>query len=131
MISYYLDNTTVPGRPRLVRRMNNGDPLVFNNTLGNVVAFDVEGLTFTYDINDSATNPSGVKFNAADIAGTGACPSTPCSSNQIRKVSVVMTGRSSTVEQSSQQFFRNSLFTEVSLRSLAYVDRYTSPPPGS
>lgn len=131
MISYYLDNTTVPGRPRLIRRMNNGNPTTFNNNLGNVVAFDVEGLQFTYDINDAATNPSGVKFNAFDIAGTGACSPNPCNSNQIRKVSAIMTGRSTVISQSSQQYFRNSLFTEVSLRSLAFVDRYTAPAPGS
>ena len=124
MISYYLDATMTPLRPRLVRRMNNGDPLVFNNTLGNVVAFDVEGLLISYDINDSATNPSGVKFNASDIAGTGACAPNPCNMNQIRKVSVVLAGRSSIPSKVSGQFFRNSLATEISLRSLAFVDRY-------
>ena len=128
MISYYLDATTTPLRPRLVRRMNNGDPLVFNNALGNVVAFDVEGLLVSYDINDSATNPSGVKFNAADIAGTGACAPNPCNMNQIRKASVTLAGRSPIVSKVSGLFFRNSLATEISLRSLAFVDRYTSPP---
>ena len=124
MISYYLDTTTTPARPRLVRRMNNGNPLVFDNTLGSVVAFDVEGLTISYDINDGVLNPSGVRFNAADIAGTGACAPNPCNMNQIRKVSVVLTGRSQAVSQTSGQFFRNSLAAEVSLRSLAFVDRY-------
>ena len=128
MISYYIDVTTVPARPRLVRRMNNGNPLTFDNTLGNVVAFDVEGLTISYDINDSATNPSGVRFTASDIAGTGACNPNPCNMNQIRKVNAIVTGRSPVVSQTSGQFFRNSLATEVALRSLAFVDRYTSPP---
>ena len=126
MISYYLDTTTVPTRPRLVRRMNNGDPLVFNNTLGNVVAFDVEGLTLSYDINNSATNPSEVRFNAADLAGTGSCNPNPCNTNQIRKVDVVLTGRSRVVSQTTGKFFRNSLAAEISLRSLAFVNRYTS-----
>jgi type II secretory pathway pseudopilin PulG len=124
MISYYLDATSAPTRPRLVRRMNNGDPLVFNNLLGNVVAFDVEGLLISYDINDGATNPSGVRFTAADIAGTGACNPNPCNMNQIRKVNIVITGRSPVVSRTTGQFFRNSLATEVSLRSLAFVDRY-------
>jgi type II secretory pathway pseudopilin PulG len=124
MISYYLDATTVPTRPRLVRRMNNGNPLVFDNTLGNVVAFDVEGMLITYDINDGATNPSGVRFNAADLAGTGSCSPNPCNMNQIRKVNATVTGRSPIVSQTSGQFFRNSLSTEVALRSLAFVDRY-------
>ena len=124
MISYYIDAITTPARPRLVRRMNNGDPLVFNNALGNVVAFDIEGLLISYDINDAATNPSGVAFNAADLAGTGACAPNPCNMNQIRKASITLTGRSSIRSKVSGQFFRNALATEISLRSLAFVDRY-------
>ena len=45
MISYYLDNTTTPGSPRLVRRINNGHPTTFNNNLGTAVAIDIENLT--------------------------------------------------------------------------------------
>jgi hypothetical protein len=126
MISYYLDTTTVPTRPRLVRRMNNGDPLVFNNTLGNVVAFDVEGLTISYDINNSTTNPSEVRFVAADLTNAGACNPNPCNMNQIRKVDVALTGRSRIVSQTTGKFFRNSLTAEIGLRSLAFVNRYTS-----
>ena len=128
MITYYLDvPAATPTHPRLIRRMNNGDPLTFNNALGNVVAFDVESLQISYDLNDGATNPSYVKMVAADTAaaGTGACTPNPCSVNQIRKVNVVLMGRSTdTLQGLTGRFLRNSLASQISLRSLAFVDRY-------
>jgi prepilin-type N-terminal cleavage/methylation domain-containing protein len=127
MITYYLDITTTPGRPRLVRRMNNGDPTSFNNTtLGSAVGFDVENLFITYDLNDGSTNPSAVRMNAADLAGTGACAPNACSPNQIRKVNITLTGRSAQQYQPLKRHFRNTLTSQVSLRALAFVDEYTS-----
>jgi hypothetical protein len=124
MISFYLDATTDPTRPRLVRRMNNGDPITFNNALGNVVAFDIENLQITYDLADGVTNPTNVKMTPADIiGGTVDCPD-PCSPNQIRKVNIVISGRSRSTLKNTKQYFRNQLTTQVSLRSLAFVDRY-------
>lgn len=129
MITYYLDVTTTPGRPRLVRRMNNGHPTNFNNTtLGSAVGFDVENLQISYDLNDGATNPSDVKMNAADLAGTGACAPNSCSPNQIRKVNITLTGRSAQKFQPLKRYFRNTLTSQVSLRALAFVDEYTSAP---
>lgn len=125
MISYYLDAVTTPGRPRLVRRMNNGDAMTFNNNLGNVVAFDVDNLVITYDIADGVTNPTNVRMTASDLAGTGACAPSPCSMNQIRKVNIQLAGRSRLpLPGSTAQFLHNSLVTQVSLRSLSFVDRY-------
>jgi hypothetical protein len=125
MISYYLDIVTTPGHPRLIRRMNNGDPLTFDNTLGSVVAFDVENLQISYDLNNGSTNPAAVRMNAADQAGTGACAPNPCQVTQIRKVNLILTGRSSaTLQGLTGQLLRNSLASQVSLRSLAFVDRY-------
>jgi hypothetical protein len=128
MITYYLDITTTPGRPRLVRRMNNGHPTNFNNTLGSAVGFDVENLQISYDLNDGATNPSDVKMNDADLAGTGACSPNACSPNQIRKVNITLTGRSTTKFPPLNRYFRNTLTSQVSLRALAFVDEYTSAP---
>jgi prepilin-type N-terminal cleavage/methylation domain-containing protein len=126
LISYYLDATTDPARPRLVRRVNNGSATTYNNTLGTAVAFDVENLQIDYDLVDGVTNPAGVKMNAADLAGTvgGACAPNPCSPNQIRKINVTITGRSRTSLRQTRQFFRNSLTTQVSLRSMSFIDRY-------
>jgi prepilin-type N-terminal cleavage/methylation domain-containing protein len=126
MVSFYLDVTTDPRRPRLVRRMNNGDPLAFNNNLGTAVAFDIENLQITYDLSDGTTNPTNVDMDGIDVgeAGTGTCAPDPCSPNQIRKVNVQLSGRSRAAMRGTNQYFRNQLLTQVSLRSLAFVDRY-------
>ena len=44
MITYYLDATIDARHPRLGRRINNGHPTTFNNTLGTAVAMDVENM---------------------------------------------------------------------------------------
>ena len=104
--------------------MNNGSATTFDNTLGTAVAFDVENLQITYDLADGVTNPANVRMVAADIAGTGRCAPNPCDRNNIRKVNIVMAGRSRVAAKSTRQFIRNRLQTQVSLRSLAFVDRY-------
>jgi len=124
MNTYYIDAATNPLRPRLVRRLNNGDPIVFDNTLGTAVAFDIENMQITYDIADGVTNPANVRMDDADLDGTGACAPRACSPNQIRKVNLLLSGRSQRPMRISQQFFHNTLVTQVSLRSLAFVDRY-------
>jgi prepilin-type N-terminal cleavage/methylation domain-containing protein len=131
LISYYLDNVTTPTRPRLVRRINNGGvcpacSTTYNNTNGTAVAFDVENLQISYDLVDGVGNPSGVKMTAADLNGTtgGACLPAKCSPNQIRKINVTITGRSRTSMRQTRQFFRNTLTTQVSLRSMSFMDRY-------
>ncbi len=128
MISYYLDVATDPARPRLIRRMNNStDPAKWNdfdNSAGTVVAFDIEQLQITYDLVDGVTNPANVRMNDADLDGTGRCAPDPCFANQIRKVNILLAGRSRLPRRGTNQFYRNRLITQVSLRSLAFVDRY-------
>lgn len=124
MISYYLDAVTDPQRPRLVRRINNGHETSFDNELGTAVAFDIENLQFTYDLADGVTNPSNIRMVAADLTGTGGCAPNECSPNQIRKLNLFIAARSSSPLSATRQFFRNALVTQVSLRSLAFVDRY-------
>jgi prepilin-type N-terminal cleavage/methylation domain-containing protein len=124
MISYYIDIVTDPLHPRLARRINNGHPTNFDNTLGTAVAFDIENLQITYDLADGVGNPSNVRMAAADLNGGGACAPDPCSPNQIRKVNVMLAGRSRIPMRGTNQFFRNTLVTQISLRSLAFVDRY-------
>ena len=124
MVTYYIDSKTDPARPRLVRRVNNGHETTYNNNLGTALAFDVENLQISYDLVDGVNNPSNVKFSAADIAGTGACSPDPCSPNQIRKINVTLSGRSRIAMRQTKQFLRNTLATQVSLRSMSFVDRY-------
>jgi type II secretory pathway pseudopilin PulG len=115
MVSYYLDALTDPTTPRLVRRLNSGQ--------GMTVAFAVENLQISYDLADGVTNPTNVRMTAADLDGSGRCAPSPCSQNQIRKLNVVLTGRSAR-RAPTGQFLHNTLASQVSLRSLAFVDRY-------
>jgi prepilin-type N-terminal cleavage/methylation domain-containing protein len=124
MISYYIDAVTDPLRPRLVRRMNNGSWNDFDNSGGTAVAFDIEGLQITYDLADGLNNPSNVRMTDADLTASGPCAPSACYSNQIRKINIVLSGRSRLPRRGTQQYFRNRLVTQVSLRSLAFVDRY-------
>ena len=121
MITYYVDNTTTPGRPRLVRRMNNGDPMTFDNKLGSTVAFDITNLQVSYDLTDGATNLTNVRMDARDLDITGRCAPDPCAPNQIRKVNLALTG---TARRKPGDVFYNTLASQVSLRSMAFVDRY-------
>jgi prepilin-type N-terminal cleavage/methylation domain-containing protein len=124
MITYYLDITLDPTTPRLIRHMNWGDPLVAENRRGQTVAFAIENLQFTYDMLDGVTNPSNVRMVDADLTNAGACAPNPCSPLQIRKVNIFLAGRSAQRYSDTNRFFRTTLATQVSLRSLALVDRY-------
>lgn len=120
MITYFVNTTTTPNNPRLVRVVGGGQP--------NVVGFGVQALSVTYDIADQGANPTGLRMNAADLDGSGACAPDPCSENQIRKVNIVMAMRTEDARTSAGHYggrqTQNTLFTQVSLRSMAFVDRY-------
>ncbi len=122
MITYFIDIATDPTSPRLMRAIG-GAP-------ANAVGFEVEAFQITYDIADGVLNPTNVRMVAADLAGAGACndPGTPggesCSENQVRKTNIVLAMRSRTRNQQTNDFYHNTLFTQVALRSLAFVDRY-------
>jgi len=109
MISYYLDNTTAPPFVRLIRQVNMKTPAPVGETL--------ENLQFTYNFVDGVTNPTNQ-------------PAVPTgnSESQIRSVNVYLAARSGYQVHSGTQtqtlFARTNLQTQVSLRSLAYVNRY-------
>lgn len=126
MITYYIDATIDAKHPRLVRRINNGDPLLFDNTLGTAVALDIENLQFQYDISNGTNNPGGVEMSAADLGVAGACAPAACAATQIRKVNVLVTGKSSNAVNQNMRVFRNTLQSQVSLRGMAFVDEYRS-----
>jgi len=124
MISYYLDATHDRNHPRLVRRINNGHQTAFNNTLGTAVAIDVENLQFSYDISNGTTNPGGVEMTLTDMGVAGACSPLACGPTQVRKVNVAVTGRSRDSQNKAARVLRNTLQSQVSLRGMAFVDRY-------
>lgn len=124
LVTYFVD--TDGDVPRLMRAVGGTQP--------NAVAIGVESFRISYDIADQSNNPTSVRMVPADLAGTGACndPDTvqaePCSENQIRKVNVVLSMRAAQADRSRILKHGNNaqstLYTQVSLRSLAFVDRY-------
>jgi type II secretory pathway pseudopilin PulG len=105
LVSYYIDAVTDADWPRLVRQVDaGGQP---------AVALGTENLQFSFDLVDGLTNPANVKTPAVEN-----------SANQIRKVNIFLAGRSQDLDQTTQAFFRNAVATQVSLRSLSFMDRY-------
>ena len=107
MVSYYLDNWSSPPYVRLIRQVNFYSPVPVGETL--------ENLQFTYNFVDAITNPANQ-------------PSVPAgnSESQIRSVDVFLGARSTyRVHQGNDiGYARSNLMTQVSLRSMAYVNRY-------
>jgi type IV pilus assembly protein PilW len=107
MISYFLDTTTNPQRPQLMRQVNFRQPYAVGQVM--------EGLQVSYDVvNAVATAPAN---NARQIIA-------PDSPNQIRKVNLYLAARSETPYSLSKQYFRSNLVTQIGLRSLAFQNLY-------
>lgn len=126
MITYYVDATTDAGHPRLVRRVNNGHPTAFNNTLGTAVAHDMANLQFTYDISNGTNNPGNIEMTDSDTTTTSTCDQSPCAATQIRKINLQLTGRSRNAVNTKLRAFHNTLTSQVSLRGMAFVDEHRS-----
>jgi prepilin-type N-terminal cleavage/methylation domain-containing protein len=120
MVSYYVDSTTNPSHPQLVRQVNYPG---FPSVLAAVnppqpIADNIENLTFSYVVN-----LPGAAYPSAGNAPTTLPPDSP---NQIRAVNVSLAGRSEFPFKSgsSSQFFRNNLSTQVSIRSLSFQNQF-------
>jgi type II secretory pathway pseudopilin PulG len=109
MISYYLDNITDPAHVRLVRRVN-FDPTPLAQL---AVGETLENMQFTFNYVDGVTNPA----NQVGVP-------TGLSENQIRSVNVFLGARSNYYDQQRHRYTRVNLQTQVSLRSMAYRNRY-------
>jgi prepilin-type N-terminal cleavage/methylation domain-containing protein len=109
MVTYYLDAATNPTAPRLVRQRN------FD--AARPVAMVMDSLEITYDLVDGSDtiNPALVNVDRLPNGTTG---------SQIRKVNLYLAARSETVDGAQRRPFRTNLATQVSLRSLAFLDRY-------
>jgi prepilin-type N-terminal cleavage/methylation domain-containing protein len=105
MTTYYLDNVTDPLHVRLIRRVN-WNP-------GQPVGETIENLQFKYNFVDGVANPSGQ-------------PSIPTgqSESQIRSVDIILGARSTNAWGQNHTYLRSNFMTQVSLRSMAYVNRY-------
>ena len=126
MITYYVDNTTTVGTPRLTRVINHcpGSDLtpgcdLFPAFAPQALAGVVEDLDLTYDLVDSGVNSvtkqPTLPVTIATITYT---------SNMIKTVNVHVGVRSESISKPTQDYIRNHISTAVSVRSLASVDRY-------
>jgi len=114
MATYYVDAITAPATPRLVRQQNNSVP--------QALAGVVEDLDFTFDLVDGTYNP--VQIPALPWTKTDVNPNITYTGNQIRKVNVHMAVRSEQFSNLERDYLRHHLTTTVSIRNLAFVDRY-------
>ena len=106
MVSYYVDNVTDPNLPRLVRQVNGGARLA--------IALGVENLQIHLR--------PGRRRGESDQ-----CPDMPTAATaRIRSArSICSCRRARSIKtREPHQFLRNSMATEVGLRSMSFVDRY-------
>jgi hypothetical protein len=103
MVTYYLDNTSVPGHVQLIRRVN------FN--AGQTVGDTLENLQFTYNFND------GIATNQVTVP-------TGYSESQIRSVNIYIGARSDQPFTQTHRYLRTNFQTQVSLRSMSYFNSY-------
>lgn len=99
MNTYYLDVTDA-NQPRLMRQVGAGTPFH--------VAGIITALQFSYDLSDGTTT------NQRTVT-------TP---NQIRKVNLMARARSERPWRQSGQFYTNTLTTSITIRNLAYRNKY-------
>jgi prepilin-type N-terminal cleavage/methylation domain-containing protein len=107
MVTYFLDTTTNPQRPQLMRQVNFRAP----QAVGQVM----ENLQVAYDIVNAVATPTPT--NARNIIG-------PDSPSQIRKINLLLAARSENVFSKTGQYFRDNLYTQIGLRSLAFQNLY-------
>jgi type II secretory pathway pseudopilin PulG len=109
MYTYYVDAAT-GNPPRLMRKLNQFP--------GQALVGIVEDLELSYDIVDGLTNPTNIRDLPYTAAGV------TYSANLIRKANVHIGVRSEMMSKRQHDYLRNHVSTVVSLRNLAFVDRY-------
>ena len=102
LITYWVQAQSENDSYELMRQINFGT--------AQRVASGLEYLQFTYDMVDGVTNPTNVR--------------NPADPTQIRKINIFLAARSSDRFKNTNDFLRMSMSSQVSLRSLALVDRY-------
>jgi type II secretory pathway pseudopilin PulG len=107
MISYYLDNLADTTHVRLIRRVN------FNP--GSPVGETLENMQFAYNFVDGVNNP----VNQASVPANN-------TEAQIRSVNIYLGARSNSIIRQGNKtlYARDNLVSQVSLRSMAYVNNY-------
>jgi type II secretory pathway pseudopilin PulG len=113
MLTYYVDATKTANIPRLFRQQN--------NFAAQALAGVVEDLNMTYDLVDGINNPTRIASLPYTRPGP---PAVTYTATQIRKVNVHMGVRSEQFSNLTNDYLRHHLSTGVSVRNLAFTDRY-------
>jgi type II secretory pathway pseudopilin PulG len=111
MITYFLDATTDPKHPMLMRAVNFNTPQPVAETL--------ENLQFSYNFADGTTPAPVNQFTVPTLPAPGGD-----NENQIRSVNVYLGARSTTTAATTGKYIRSNLATQVALRSMAYFNTY-------
>ncbi len=125
MVSYYLDSTTNPSHPQLIRQVNYPNyPAAAPANPPQAIADNIEVLSFSYDITGS-TDPAGTYVVGAGNAPAPVSPDTP---TQIRAVNVFLAGRSERPYKATNTptFLRNNLSSQISVRSLSFTNQFNT-----
>ena len=109
MYTYYVHEDE-PGVPRLMRELN-----FFP---AQALAGVIEDLELLYDLVDGTYNPTSI----VDLPYTA--NSVTYMPSQVRKVTMHVGVRSEVKNPKTKDYLRNHLSTVISIRNLAYVDRY-------
>jgi hypothetical protein len=109
MYTYYVQEDS-EDTPRLMRAINHFP--------AQALAGVIEDLTLSYDLVDGVNNPTEVKDLPLTVSGV------TYTASQIRKANVHVGVRSEVKSTKTNDFLRNHLSTVISIRNLAYVDRY-------
>ena len=126
LITYYVDAVTIPTRPQLVRQVNYPNfPVAAPAYPPQSIAEVIENLTFSYDITNSSA-----AVGAYGVAGAGNAPTTilPDTPFNIRAVNASLGGRSEYVYNATSpaQYLRNSLSTQVAIRSMSFTNGFNT-----
>jgi prepilin-type N-terminal cleavage/methylation domain-containing protein len=124
MITYYIDSNTTPSDPQLMRQINYPNyPAGAAVNPPQAIADDMESLSFSYDIINPQATYTG------NGAGDAATPLAPDTAAQIRAVNVTLSARSELPfngQTAAAQYFHNNLSTQVSIRSLSFVNQFST-----
>lgn len=107
LITYYIDYSDSE-HPKLMRKVNAQTP--------QVVADEIYNLQFTYDLYDFATT------TATSDQDTTASP------NQIRAVSIRVSGRTTDVDPRTDEYYYLELTSKVNVRNTTFRNRYAAGP---
>src|SRR3984885_13321959 len=127
MVTYYLDVVTNPAKPQLIRQVNYPNyPAAAPANPPQAVAEVIENHEISYDIVNSQDAAGTYGLQGPGDAPTAIPPDTPFA---FRAVNVYLGGRSEYPYTMTDppQFLRNSMTTQVSIRSLSFGVLFPTP----